>query len=254
MVPALLACVAVTLISGCAGPASDAAPSQEPASSGTAPSSAAKPWSACEQREPATPLHVVAGGRTVEAALLGEGPRVVVLTNTSTSSACVWTQTARRLLEKDYRVAVWNYTGTSDEQRVAELIAVVAEVRAAGAREVVLVGGSLGGCLSLRAASRIKPAVAGLVILCCAERPGSGTPPRPYAAAVTVPVLLISAAEDTRPPIEEVKAEFAGLASRHKNLLVIPDTGAHAVAMLTSLPGSEIAVPAFLGVLQRVTG
>ncbi|WP_084764517.1 alpha/beta hydrolase [Knoellia subterranea] len=223
----LLALLALILVTGCGGEGDpNAAASGSPApSTSTLPTCVdSDEWSALAPGGPA--------GMTA-----GDGELAVVFANTADGTACDWYDYASSLVKAGHRVAAWDYAtaGGPVEDRVAELDAVVDQVRGAGSSEVVVVGGSRGGCLALLDAAQ-NPDVSAVGVLSCAKvwNRQDPTPLAEHLPKVTVPVLSVIAATDPDVPLAETKADLASLGSADKDLLVVQDSSDHGTALLAS--------------------
>jgi dienelactone hydrolase len=195
----------------------------------------------------------VAGGAAVNGLMRGDATGAVVLSYEWGGSPCDWLDIATELAGRGYRVALWEYGSLTGLDRIKELRAVVDQVRSAGATEVALTGGSVGGCVSMIGGSMIAPAVSGVAVLSCASwyDVQHRLPTTPLAAKLRVPTLYLAGADDSV-PVSEVRKDFAAVPARDKKLVVVPDSGAHGIELLS---GSEAATvkPALFAFLDRVT-
>lgn len=195
----------------------------------------------------------VTGGTPVNGVTMGDATRAVVLSYEWGGSPCDWTDVATELVARGYRVALWEYGTLTGLDRVKELQAVVDHVRRAGSTEVALAGGSVGGCVSMIGGSMITPAVSGVAVLSCASwyDVQHRLPTTPLAAKLKVPTLYLAGADD-RVPVAEVRKDFAAVPAKDKSLVVVPDSGAHGIELLS---GSEAAraKPALFSFLDRIT-
>jgi pimeloyl-ACP methyl ester carboxylesterase len=195
----------------------------------------------------------VAGGTAVSGIQLGEASRAVVLSYEWGGSPCDWSEVATELVVRGYRVALWEYGTLTGLDRIKELQAVVDQVRATGATEVVLAGGSVGGCISMIGGSMITPAVSGVAVLSCASwyDVDHRLPTTPLAAKLRVPSLYLASDGDSL-PVAEVRKDFAAVPAKDKKLVVVAGSGAHGVELLA---GTEAAVakPALFAFLDRIT-
>lgn len=125
---------------------------------------------------------------TAVVALMGEGPVGVVVSYEQTGSVCPWLPLADRLVAEGYQVLLYDRRSGVPAAYATDLTALLRE---RGTEEVFLVGGSLGGTVSLEAAAVIEPPVAGVVNL-SGGRPDTVA----VAAELAVPLLQIVAAGD----------------------------------------------------------
>jgi pimeloyl-ACP methyl ester carboxylesterase len=232
-------------------PSSSAAGTPAPSSPTTAapagilagcPTQGAKPFTA-----------PVAGGTTVNGVQLGNARRAVVVSYEWGGSPCDWSGVATELVARGYRVALWEYGTLTGLERVKELQAVVSQVRAAGATEVVLAGGSVGGCVSMIGGSMITPVVSGVAVLSCASwyDVEHRLPTTPLAAKLRVPSLYLAGDRDSL-PVAEVRKDFAAVPAKDKKLVVVPGSAAHGVELLDGAAAAATK-PALFAFLDRVT-
>ncbi|TCC11158.1 alpha/beta hydrolase [Kribbella soli] len=252
-------CVVVLVLglAGCGADPAVPAPSS-PMTSAPAPSSPttsapAGVMAACPAQGAEPFTAAVAGGSTVSGVQLGDASRAVVLSYEWGGSPCDWSSVATELVARGYRVALWEYGTLTGLDRIKELQAVVDKVRAAGATEVVLAGGSVGGCVSMIGGSMITPAVSGVAVLSCASwyDVEHRLPTTPLAAKLRVPALYLASDGDSL-PVAEVRRDFAVVPAKDKKLVVVAGSTGHGVELLD---GTEAAVakPALFAFLDRIT-
>jgi hypothetical protein len=222
---ALLAPVAaVLLLAGCGGPStSDAGPPAPPA----------PPVAACvtadEQRSGSVALPLAGNGR-LDAVVLGNGDVGVLLANQSEGDLCQWKSGfAARLVQRGYRVLVFNYSGAQPPD--ADVVAAAAALRQAGAGRVFLVGASKGGTAVLAAAAHVQPAVAGVISI-SAPRNFGGTYALSEVPALTAPALFV-AAELDQPFADDAQALYDACGSPAKQISIQPG-GQHGTALLSA--------------------
>jgi pimeloyl-ACP methyl ester carboxylesterase len=250
--PAVLVLVLVLALGLAAcGSGSDPA---APAPSSPATPSPAGMLAACTPEGAKAFTTPVAGGGAVSGLQLGDAGRAVVLSYEWGGSPCDWSGIATELVGRGYRVALWEYGTLTGLDRIKELQAVVDQVRAAGATEVVLAGGSLGGCVSMIGGSKITPAVSGVAVLSCAAwyDVQHRLPTTPLAAKLRVPALYLAGDDDSLVPASEVRKDFAAVPAKDKKLVVVSGSGAHGVELLVGTEGT-VAKPALLDFLDRVS-
>ncbi|MGW1341960.1 alpha/beta hydrolase [Kribbella sp. NPDC002412] len=239
----------VILAFGLAGCGSD--PAVPPPSSPTT-SAPIGMMAACPSQDAKAFTAPVAGGTTVSGVQLGDAGRAVVLSYEWGGSPCDWSGVATELVARGYRVALWEYGTLTGLDRVKELQAVVDQVRAAGATEVVLAGGSIGGCISMIGGSMITPAVSGVAVLSCASwyDVEHRLPTTPLAAKLQVPSLYLASDGDSL-PVAEVHKDFAAVPAKDKKLVVVKGSTAHGVELLDET--ETAAKPALFAFLDRIT-
>jgi dienelactone hydrolase len=182
-------------------------------------------------------------GTTVPGVILGTGGRGVVLANMSDdfsdTGLCDWMMYAPELAEAGYRVAVFNYSESEEDQDVQ---AAVAALRERGATKVALVGASMGGTVSLSAAAQLDPAPDAIVAL---------SPPTEFrgvdavapAKKVTIPSLFVVANGDTQ-FVAPTKALHKASAAKDKKLTVV-EGPSHGIALMLD-PAVKDEVIAFV--------
>lgn len=192
---------------------------------------------------------------TVNGMLLGRGKRAVVLSYEWNSTPCAWADLAAELVGRGYLVALWEYGSLTGLDRIRELQAVVDQVRRSGAKRVALVGGSVGGCVSMIGGSRVRPAVAGVAVLSCASwyDVEHRLPTTPLAAMIRVPALYLAGAADPKVPVSEVRKDFAAVAGKDKRLVVVNGSAGHGIDLLVEPGAAKQTKPALLAFLDRVT-
>lgn len=251
----------VVLTLGLAGCGSDpAAPppsspvTSAPSSSSPTTSASAGIMAACPSPGAKAFTAPVAGGSPVSGVQLGDASRAVVLSYEWGGSPCDWSGVATELVARGYRVALWEYGALTGLDRIKELQAVVDQVRAAGATEVVLAGGSVGGCVSMIGGSMITPAVSGVAVLSCASwyDVEHRLPTTPLAAKLRVPALYLAGDGDSL-PIAEVRKDFAAVPAKDKKLVVVAGSSGHGVELLhdTEPAGAKATLFAFLDRITR---
>lgn len=238
-------------LAGCgSGSGSDPA---TPAQSSATTSAPVGIMAECPSQDAKAFVAPVAGGTAVSGVQLGDASRAVVLSYEWGGSPCDWSGVATELVARGYRVALWEYGTLTGLDRVKELQAVVDQVRAAGGTEVVLAGGSVGGCISMIGGSMITPAVSGVAVLSCASwyDVEHRLPTTPLAAKLQVPTLYL-ASDGDRLPITEVRKDFAAVPANDKKLVVVPGSTAHGVELLADTEAA-VAKPALFAFLDRTT-
>jgi pimeloyl-ACP methyl ester carboxylesterase len=187
----------------------------------------------CRGEPPAQLLR--AGPVPVE--LLGTGGTVVVLSNESDQDRCAWVAFARTLVDKGFRVALWDY---GDGAPQTELAGVVSAVRDQG--RVVLLGASKGAKASLIAARQLGSAVAGVVSLSAEAELVPDIDVASASAGITVPVLLVTADNDRYGSAEALDGIRRGLA----DVVVLRVPGAAHGTLLLDDPAVSAQILAFL--------
>jgi alpha-beta hydrolase superfamily lysophospholipase len=165
---------------------------------------------------------------------LGVGLRAVVLAHQGGGGApgnlCAWMPYARHLVARGYRVFVFDHRGRGSSgvapkldnyHRVdIDVVAAVGILRARGVKSVILGGASLGGDAVLAAATRIRPAVQGVMTF---GAPTSYVRVDGLAAVrqLDVPLLFVSAADDAS-FADDARQLYDAARSTDKQLAIFP--------------------------------
>jgi pimeloyl-ACP methyl ester carboxylesterase len=171
-----------------------------------------------------------------QAAVLGGGSAGVVLSNQSDENLCAWLPFGRTLAAKGFRVLLYDYGAAADP---AEDVALAADkLRSLGASNVLLVGASEGAKASLVAATTLDPPPAAVVSL-SAERTLQGTDVLPAAAKLQVPVLFVSARDDSL--VGDATGQFYEAASKSPSRrLEVVAGAAHGTELLGGAAGAKL--------------
>lgn len=178
-------------------------------------------------------------GTKLAGVVLGKGPRGLVLGHQGASSFCDVLPLARRYASAGYRVLALDFRGHGSSTKSvrrptaldSDVAGAVRELRARGARKVVLVGGSMGAAAVVVAASRI--AVDGVVSL---SAPGSyiGLDSVASGRRISEPLLVAAASEDRNDQFDfaaDARRIYDAAGAAEKEL-VLADGSAHGFALL----------------------
>ncbi|MBO3745388.1 hypothetical protein J5X84_04850 [Streptosporangiaceae bacterium NEAU-GS5] len=168
-------------------------------------------------------------------ALMGSGPKGVVFAPQLGDDACQWIEKARELAGKGYHTATFSWGDPAQDS----LPAAVARLRAEGATKIVLVGASAGGGVVLQEAGGLE-GVAGVVALSPVDVYGG----MPGLAAYKGPLLLVTAEDDTNPPLQMVK-QYADQHPGSEQFIKIPGN-AHGVVLLAGDEKLNATIDAFI--------
>jgi alpha-beta hydrolase superfamily lysophospholipase len=128
-------------------------------------------------------------GSSIAGVEAGSGIRAVVISHGATGTKEDFVPIAEAFADAGWRVVAYD----AGANRMADLTAVVDTVRTSGSAKIVLLGGSLGACLSIAAADSLK--AVGVVGL---SPPSDQFGVVAAAAAMTTPMFL-AAAQDNHP-------------------------------------------------------
>jgi pimeloyl-ACP methyl ester carboxylesterase len=178
--------------------------------------------------------------------IYGAGTTAVVLSNMGDNDPARWEAFAPKLAERGYLVMTYSYrypanvgTFTSDMARhtVDDLRGAVAQLRAAGARSIVLAGGSLGGMATAKVA--VSERAAAMVVLSApVDLSDYDFHVLPAELRGTMPKLFIAAQDDTVVPYAETQRMHA-LAADPKELQPYPGKE-HALHLFDGEHASEL--------------
>ena len=120
-----------------------------------------------------------------------------------------------------------------EDEQVDEVEMSVAYLRAHGAKQVVLLGASMGGTAVLQAAAGLTPPVQAVVSL---SGPSTYAPMNALSTApkLAVPVLYSAGAQDTEFAKDETNL-YNATTEKDKTLDIVPKTNSHGLALLTDL-------------------
>lgn len=99
-------------------------------------------------------IRFAAPGERLRAAVVGDGPTGVVLANQTDNSVCQWLPLPSYLAADGMSVLAFDY-GNGDYSE--EVQAAARQLRAHGARHLVLIGASIGGAVVIDAGARLQP-------------------------------------------------------------------------------------------------
>lgn len=189
------------------------------------------------------------GGDTLTLAIIGTGPRVVVLSNESDENLCLWLPLSARLAASGYRVVLWDYGGNLPPD---ELTGLVKRLRSSGATRLVLMGASEGAKASLVAGARITPMVRAVVSLSAESILRPATIVVDSVRRLRCPLLLITSDQDPYGSAQAARQFLTAAPSPVKRLVTVPGTD-HGTALLAGRSGAK-TLPAIIAFLRRVLG
>jgi alpha-beta hydrolase superfamily lysophospholipase len=189
-------------------------------------------------------------GTLLDGAFVGSGSAGVVLAHEYPAELCGWWPFATYLARRGFLVLAFDFrcfglstcpddaTGDlTDDVRGAE-----AELRRAGATSVALAGASLGGTVTLMAASSMDPPPDAVVCL-------SGEPDLGYLVGstkldaqsavprMTSPSLFVLAREDRNVSVQDMRGLYRAAGSKDKRLVVLPASFGHGWNIVSTVSG-----------------
>ncbi len=185
---------------------------------------------------------ILAGQTALRAKRFGTGTTAVILSNMGDNDPQAWEKFAPVLAGQG--VTVYTYKFRHDNFRretvadtIIDLIAVAGHARKQGATKVILIGASLGGMASIKAAA---PVGANAIVVIASPW---DIPPFEYAVttqelAVKCPKLFVTGESDPTVPLASTRRLFDA-AAEPKQWQSYPDT-AHGVQMLAGANGDAL--------------
>jgi alpha-beta hydrolase superfamily lysophospholipase len=206
-----------------------------------------------------------ADGTVLDGAVLGTGHVGVVLANEYPADLCSWLPYGLTLASRGFRVLLFDFRGyglsgsprrrSSRGNVAADVVGAVAELHRRGARDVFLIGASLGGTAVLVAAPRLQPAAAGVVSL-SGESDLSGflssrsrLNARAAMPRLRSPLLVMVTRRDRFVSVAEAKAMVAAAGARAKRLVIFPGSW-HGWDLVYSAPFRQRASRLLLSFLR----
>lgn len=177
----------------------------------------------------------------------GTGPTTVVLAHGGGSNLCETLDFARQLVHAGYRIVAFDFRGDgisrySEKHPLAlgnDLAAAATQARARGAKQIFLVGSSMGGAAIVQNTSALH--VTGRISLSGTRLwPGYGI--NDYAALQQIrdPFLYVGSREDSRAPLREALGIFRRIGAADKQK-VFYRGGFHGWEILEDAPESKHA-------------
>jgi len=248
---AILLAFAILVAAGCSMARTVAGPSSTARSLPTAPTAVhAQSVDGCVPVSPRQVEQVAdPGGGTLTLAVLGTGPRVVILSEQSNEVLCSWLPFARQLAASGYRVVLWDFGGGPPAD---ELTAVARHVASKETTRIVLMGASEGAKASLVTAARLGSAVSGAVSLSAEAILTPGIQVADSVRRLHCPLLLLTASQDAYDSAPAARQFMALAPSTVKRLVTVPGSD-HGTALLSGRSGAT-TVPAVIDFLRLVLG
>jgi pimeloyl-ACP methyl ester carboxylesterase len=253
---------------GAAGTAPSTRPTASPGGSSSSPTpSAALPLPCNGARNIPSLWFGSADGTRLYGAIVGSGSTGVVVANDVPHPLCETLVPARFLAAHGYRVLVFDYRDHEDSDTSdvpgrldRDVAGAVAELRSRGVQRVVLLGSYAGVAAAVVAATEIRPDVDGIVGISPAayrghwvEGPFGPIGALQAAPKLRMPALFVTVRTDPYVSLGEVRRLYRSMASRDKDLLVIPSGSAGFETIDFNSYGDRVR-SAILSFVERIAG
>jgi dienelactone hydrolase len=185
----------------------------------------------------------------------GQGTTAIVLVHQVNQDHCGWSAEAGALAKK-YRVMSIDLRGYGTSQRAKgttafayrnDIAAAVTELRAKGAKKVVLVGASMGGSAVVVAGAFINPPVDGIVAV-SAPTNYKGQNAKTAAPKLAIPARFLAASDDGS-AVTSAKSLDKSANNSPDHQAVVFTTGGHGWALLRPGSPAESALTSFVDTL-----
>ncbi|MDP9864627.1 MULTISPECIES: alpha/beta hydrolase [Streptosporangium] len=179
------------------------------------------------------------GGTTTKGVIMGKGPVGVVVSYERQGTVCTWLPLADRLVAAGHRVLLFDRNNTAAPEE--DTVAMAGRLRKAGAEKVFLVGGSMGGRVSLLAAGELKPPPAGVISISGTIQPGE-------VDELRAPFLQVTGDADPDAPLDMLQVVYNEAVKSADRQLLVLSGGDHASRLFTGDQGPKAlqAVVAFI--------
>jgi pimeloyl-ACP methyl ester carboxylesterase len=175
-----------------------------------------------------------ADGEQLEGYQLGEGDTGVVLAHQSDGDLCQWKAYATTLSQQGYRALTFTFKNTLD----ADVVGAVDQLRRAGAKQVFLLGASMGGTASLAGAAKAEPPVNGVISL-SAPMAYRGANALTAAPKLTMPLLFVAGDQDAYYGDQAKQLHDAATKAPERKLMIVKSS-AHGVDLVSGEVQSAI--------------
>lgn len=170
------------------------------------------------------------GDEDMPGIIAGDGKVGAVITYERGGNVCTWRPLSDRLVAAGYRVLLYS---RSSANAPAEVIIDMADrlAKEKGVERLYLVGGSIGGTISVTAALKLKD-LAGVVSM-------SGSPDPADTAKLTVPLLQLGSQDDYSGGAEAIKRAHDAATKVPDNQVQIFPGATHASGLFTTEHGAQ---------------
>lgn len=190
-------------------------------------------------------------GVTIRGFQFGSGKAVVIFSHMYGTDQRIWFPLAEELSRRGYTAITYDYRGIGQSggkfviaQTYRDALAAIAFATRSGPRPIILVGASMGGTVSLKAAAlrqRARRPVQGVVVIASGTM-FRGLDVRPHLTSLRAPKLFIAGSRDQ--PFADSVRRMHALTPPPKTLHLYP-TGAHGTYLFGTRFGPAIRAELF---------
>lgn len=180
-------------------------------------------------------------GVTIRGYQFGNGRTVVILSHMYGTTQRIWFPLAEELARRGHTAITYDYRGTGGSggkfviaQTYRDALAAAAHMTRGGRRPIILIGASMGGTVSLKAAALRR--VEGVVVIASGTQ-FRGLDVRPHLATLRTPKLFVAGSGDH--PFAESVRRMHARTPQPKALRLYP-SGAHGTHLLATRHGPAI--------------
>jgi dienelactone hydrolase len=206
----------------------------------------------CDEPEVVKGVLTTLDGVSIATYAQGQGSTAIVLVHQVNQDHCGWSSEAKALAKK-YRVMSIDLRGYGTSQRAKgttafayrnDIAAAVGELRAKGAKKVVLVGASMGGSAVVVAGAFVNPPVDAIVAV-SAPTNYKGQNAKTAAPKLAIPARFLAASDDGS-AVTSAKSLDRSATRAPDHEAVVFATGGHGWALLRPGSPAETALTAFI--------
>jgi pimeloyl-ACP methyl ester carboxylesterase len=227
----------LVLAAGCGGEAAPA-PAERPPAPTASPAPAPARAGCAPAAEPRRLVTVPDGAKKLPATVVGAGRAAAVTVNGTGGDGCQWAELAATLAREGFRVLMFE-EGEGDEP--ADARAGARWLRAHGAREIAVLGTSLGGATAIVAATRLKPRFAALLTLSAvADREAPAGDPLAAARRLALPTMHVGTRDDAETYFGEDTRRIARATAASPAEIALVPGDEHGVDILAGERGADV--------------